>query len=115
MCWIYFNPQSITKDTVLHKTYTQNSNVWSGYSTHKSIGGRVTSYTPTSFNWSKVTPIDEVEVNRDNELRGLEEVFSDTPYCSECLHDLEFDSFNSYYCSGCGSWFSETEVLTNSI
>tara|TARA_R100001594_G_scaffold11802_6_gene26483 strand:- start:1234 stop:2334 length:1101 start_codon:yes stop_codon:yes gene_type:complete len=107
ICWIYFNPQRVDNTSKLYKTYTQNNRIWSGY--------KVNSYKPTSFNWSKVTPIDEVEINRDNELRDLEEVFSDTPYCAECLHDLEFDSFNSYHCNGCGSWFSETEVLTNNL
>mgnify|MGYP003133215838 FL=1 len=104
-CWIYFNPKKIGTNTTLYKNYSQNTSVY----------GRVKSYTPKTIDWSSIIPIDEVEVNRDDELIGFDESFDSKPYCAECLHDLEFDSFNSYHCSGCGEWFSETEVLTNNL
>ena len=34
-----------------------------------------------------------------------------TPTCIDCFNDLEHDAFHNYYCSSCGGWFKEDEVL----
>ena len=33
------------------------------------------------------------------------------PMCIDCYNDVEHDGFYNYYCSSCGSWFEEDDVL----
>jgi gamma-glutamylaminecyclotransferase len=128
-CWLYFNDKHINKDTKLHKTYAQtytenvygrhSSNWWGGYSKRKNVVGKVKSYEPKTFDWSQSTfDFDNdmrVDTFRENEIVRVEELCDKKPFCVNCYHDLEHDGFNNYHCSGCDGWFTENEVLTDSI
>jgi len=37
-------------------------------------------------------------------------VEDESPICIDCYHDLDFDGFNNYHCTGCGGWFAESEI-----
>ncbi len=98
-CWVYFNPQSITSNTKLHKTYTQSTGFKTLF-TETEQGGDVVDLNETQdtyeFGWD------------DNDFPTDE-----TPYCVECYNDLEHDGFANYYCSACGGWFAEQEILVD--
>ncbi len=99
--WIYFNPKKITSNTILHKSYEQNNNFASLF----------------DFDEREV----EGEVYNENERHDTYEIGWDdndfptdtTPYCIECYNDVEHDGFANYYCSACGGWFTEKEILKN--
>jgi gamma-glutamylaminecyclotransferase len=130
-CWIYFNDRTITKSSTLHKTYTQSyssfgygyNSVWGNYPKirNKSIVGKVKSYTPKKFDWSQCSfNFDDddmgIDTFREHEvLREEDEFLNTTPYCVNCYSDLEFDGFSNYHCNGCDSWFTQNEVLIDSI
>lgn len=98
-CWVYFNPQSITSNTKLHKTYTQSTSFKTLF-TETEQGGDVVDLNETQdtyeFGWD------------DNDFPTDE-----TPYCVECYNDVEHDGFANYYCSACGGWFTEQEILVD--
>ena len=128
-CWLYFNPQKITKGTKFHKTYTQS---WS-FSNYTKRGSwksktkqtpKTKSYTPSlfdwsdnSFDWGNVQPVQDLTIDscRDSEVIREEDVLETKPYCVNCYCDLQFDEFSNYYCNSCGEWFAENDVLTDSI
>tara|TARA_R100001443_G_scaffold40029_1_gene53403 strand:+ start:781 stop:1938 length:1158 start_codon:yes stop_codon:yes gene_type:complete len=125
-CWLYFNPKKVSKNTTFHKTYTQSytpyvgSNHWfSGYSKPKhSLIGNTPTYKASEFDWSQSSfdfDDEEVDTFREDELLLDDEEFKTKPFCVNCYNDLEFDGFSNYHCSGCDSWFTEHEVLTDSI
>ena len=125
-CWVYFNDKHVGENTKFHKTYTQSyttSNWWSGYSKNKSTFGKIKTYKPKSFDWSQstfnfdddLTSDIEVDTFREDEIIREEELYNKKPFCVNCYHDLEFDGFTNYHCNGCDSWFTETEILTDSI
>jgi len=35
----------------------------------------------------------------------------ETSTCIDCYGDVQHDGFSNYYCSSCGGWFKEDEVL----
>jgi gamma-glutamylaminecyclotransferase len=120
-CWTYFNPKTIGSNTTLHKTYTQSYtlNNWAtGYSKNKSNDTQVKSYSPQTFDWSQSSfdfEDDEIDTFREDEILRDNEELNTKPFCVNCYHDLEFDGFSNYHCSGCDNWFTEHEVLTDSI
>ena len=36
---------------------------------------------------------------------------SETKACIDCFNDVEHDGFANYYCSSCGNWFNEEEII----
>ena len=130
-CWIYFNDKHINKHSKLHKIYTQSYS-WYGYGKHstdwwsvdskpknKSVFGKVKSYSPKKYDWSQSSfNFDDdmgVDTFRETEVLREEDIVDDKPYCVDCYTELKFDEWENYYCNGCGSWFTKTEVLTDSI
>jgi gamma-glutamylaminecyclotransferase len=95
-CWLYFNPKDIT-----NKDY------------HESFE-KIIRPIRQAFTFTDVEPsYDTTESHEaidigwdDNDFRTLS-----TASCTDCLNDLEYDLFRNYYCSSCGGWFNEGEVL----
>ena len=126
-CWLYFNDKHIGKHTQMHKTYTQSffgynrptwSNKWNNYGLSKRKA-QVPSYEPKEFDWSQSTfDFDndlKVDTFREDEILREEDLYDRKPFCVNCYSDLDFDGFSNYHCSGCDSWFTENEVLTDNI
>ena len=86
-----------------HKSYVQQtykpSKIWDKYSGAELVD----LYEKFSLNNNKV-------IEDDCEDCGFD-VKNEKPYCVNCFHDLEHDSFSNYHCSSCNEWFSESEVL----
>jgi len=95
-CWIYFNPKEVNLGTELHQSYTQQSRIKS------------------QFTFEDVQPTYDATENHqaidigwdDNDFPTIE-----TPTCIDCFNDVEHDLFHNYYCSSCGGWFKEEEIL----
>ena len=80
--------------------------------------GNTPTYKASEFDWSQSSfdfDDEEVDTFREDELLLDDEEFKTKPFCVNCYNDLEFDGFSNYHCSGCDSWFTEHEVLTDSI
>lgn len=100
MCWVYFNIAEKVNGQKMHKTFKREplkkieSNYWSSQFRK-----------PYELNYDERQSImqddEQEEYNIDEE----------TPMCVECYNDLKFDGFQNYHCGGCGSWFTETEVV----
>jgi len=80
----------------LHQSYTQQSRIKS------------------QFTFEDVQPTYDATENHqaidigwdDNDFPTIE-----TPTCIDCFNDVEHDLFHNYYCSSCGGWFKEEEIL----
>lgn len=109
--WVYFNPQTHRSATDrMHESYEAFSQTY-----RKPV--RVQE--PTDFSKPTWTPwyrqvefgsfddyyeqLNVVEVEDD-------EPVVDTPYCTSCYRDLEYDGFNNYCCTGCNEWYTQQEV-----
>lgn len=90
--WTYFNPQEITPRTELHKSFKHH--VPQAPSLFESDVDLNETHTTIEYGWD------------DNDFPT-----SETPTCIDCYGDVEFDGFSNYYCSSCGGWFKEDEVL----
>ena len=88
MCWVYFITGMRVDGRVLHKSYVQQP--------------RKIDYFTDSMASYWLEDEDDCEFSTDSE----------TPVCAECYHDLVFDGFANYHCSGCGGWFTEKEIIT---
>lgn len=93
-CWVYFNPKQITSASVFHKSYERTFKL-----TDKDYDDNL-----WSNDWAEDCGCAQYEL--------FDTDFEDTTdkYCIDCFHDLEHDGFHNYHCSGCGKWYSETEV-----
>lgn len=119
-CWIYFNIKEKATNQVFHKSYVQaprKTNYGWGAS-WDSIGKTHThtrkypAYTPPA----KQMTLPEHSFFRDDELlddRDVAEfcIDSEKPICVDCYHDLDYDGFSHYHCTGCDGWFAEGEVI----
>ena len=96
-CWVYFCDRGLTPHTELHKSYTQERrwNLDKSY-IYDNVQDTVDEVdnTQLDFGWD------------DNDFPTEQ-----TPYCVDCYADVEHDGFTNYYCSSCGGWFKEDEVL----
>lgn len=95
-CWVYFmiqNPRD--KSLPMLESYI--------YSAPQVVQPTRYDYTPQTDMFSGLSEFEEL-----NDCEIIED--NSTPYCSQCYKDLEFDSFNAYHCSSCGTWFSESEI-----
>lgn len=121
-CWIYFNIKEKATNQVFHKSYVQAPRKLS-YPTYgaswDSIGH---SYMPKKSSYVKWTPpaermiLPEHSFFRDDELlydRDVEEfsIDNEKPICVDCYHDLDYDGFSHYHCTGCDGWFASDEVI----
>ncbi len=96
-CWVYFNPQQIGKNTELHKSYIQKR------------------YPNNLFSTDEQESVDLNETHDTYEFGWDDNDFptEETPYCVDCFNDLTHDGFANYYCSSCGGWFTEKDVLVD--
>tara|TARA_R110000823_G_scaffold302442_1_gene423654 strand:- start:1117 stop:2196 length:1080 start_codon:yes stop_codon:yes gene_type:complete len=96
-CWVYFNPKEISSNTQLHKSFEQPHS----YDNYRSY------LDEPSF--------DASESHQAIDIGWSDDSFptEDTPMCGECFSDVEHDLFQNYYCSSCGNWFRENEVLNS--
>jgi gamma-glutamylcyclotransferase (GGCT)/AIG2-like uncharacterized protein YtfP len=121
-CWIYFNLKEKATNQVFHKSYVQaprKLELPSYKSSWDSIGYNST---PKSSGYVKWTPptkqLDVFKTSHyfDDELideRDVEEfsIDNEKPICVDCYHDVEYDGFSHYHCTGCDGWFAEAEVI----
>lgn len=116
-CWVYFNlAETNLKGEKFYQSYKKQFSFSQSWKPSKTYTYK--DKTPTElrlFDYIDDTPIvDDVEHNTyhigwdDNDFPTKE-----TPYCVECYNDLDYDQFANYYCSACGNWFTETDVLTH--
>jgi gamma-glutamylcyclotransferase (GGCT)/AIG2-like uncharacterized protein YtfP len=94
-CWLYFNPKDVT-----NKEYHE--------SFERTIQPR------KLFTFEDVQPsYDTTEYHEAIDIGWDDNDFptDQTPTCVDCFNDLEHDAFHNYYCSSCGGWFKEDEVL----
>lgn len=102
LCWIYFNIREVEAGEMFHVKYTQEPRR-SWYYEEQDLWE--TKYVANKY---QLNLLDFVEDDCDDcEF----DVLNEKPICVECFHDLEHDGFSNYHCSGCGEWFTETEVL----
>ena len=123
-CWIYFNIKEKATNQVFHKSYVQAPRKTS-YSTYGWGAGWDTigqTYTPNARKYPAYTPpakqmtLPEHSFFRDDELlddRDVAEfnIDNEKPICVDCYHDVEYDGFSHYHCTGCDGWFAEAEVI----
>jgi len=50
--------------------------------------------------WVYFNPSARYKYNGQNHVQS----YSDNNVCVDCMNDLEYDGYNSYYCKSCGSW-----------
>ena len=101
-CWIYFNIKETSAGEMFHTSYIQEaSRAW--YYEEEDL--KETKYVANKYQLSLLDFIDDDCDDCDFD------VLNEKPVCVECFHDLEHDGFSNYHCSGCGEWFSESEVL----
>ena len=108
MCWIYFNPTQRVDGREMHSTFIQS---WARYD--KPRYEQV--YKPAEvYNTIKKTypkePLFLDEWLEEDEILEFD-ITNEKPICIDCFHDVEYDGFANYHCSGCNSWFAEDEVI----
>lgn len=87
--WVYFNPKDVTPSTELHKSFKRRTD--SVYTPDVDLSE---THTCLDYGWD------------DNDFPT-----EHTPYCVDCFSDLQHDGFSNYYCSSCGGWFKESDIL----
>lgn len=121
-CWIYFNIKEKATNQVFHKSYVQAPRKWN-YSSYDIDSYKVQTYNnPISSSYVKWTPptkqvtLPEHSFFRDDELiddRDVDDLRFDNekPICVDCYHDVDYDGFSHYHCTGCDGWFTEQEII----
>lgn len=89
-CWVYFNPKDI-QGKEMHRSYEK---AWTG-----------SLFSDADYDEDEYH--DAIDVGWDDDDFPTEK----TGTCIECMNDLEHDGWANYYCSSCGGWFKEEEVL----
>jgi gamma-glutamylaminecyclotransferase len=97
VCWIYFNIREKSAGNVFHKTYEKQVSQYTWFSDDKYFG-----FDQTDKDYS-----DAFEYMSDDEF----DIDNEKPICVDCFHDLEYDGFANYHCSGCNGWFTESDVV----
>jgi len=94
-CWLYFNPKEVTADTEMYAEYL------STYAKrYDNVPEESTSYDTAEYH-------EAIDIGwNDNDFPTNE-----TNACIDCFNDVEHDGFANYYCSSCGNWFKEEEIL----
>jgi gamma-glutamylaminecyclotransferase len=89
-CWVYFNPRDITEGTEMLNEYVERQrgdyslNYYDTNESHSAI----------DIGW------DDDDIYTTGALA-----------CIDCFNDVQHDLFQNYYCSSCGGWFKEDEIL----
>jgi gamma-glutamylaminecyclotransferase len=115
-CWVYFNPKTSWKGQALHEeyiqTYKRKSEVstWSEFEAESNWSKRIAKTKAAKrpdpkfhYHYDEHDMVDnDSDFDRKNEK----------PICICCYNDLKHDGHSNYHCSGCGGWFTESEVIT---
>jgi gamma-glutamylaminecyclotransferase len=107
MCWVYFNIDEEVNGQKMHKAFSPlpaslkrfDNNYW---------GSKFRKPYELPYDYSSIPLTKEEEQYEEIQEYNIEE---EAPMCVECYNDLKFDGFANYHCGGCGSWFTETEVV----
>jgi len=108
-CWVYFNIAEKYNGQEVHKSYTQTFSFVKQAETKKWWEEDKDEVLEAERMIGKQLYLDEF-IDDDDEFN----VKNEKPICVNCFHDLEFDGFSNYHCSGCNDWFSENEILSYS-
>lgn len=100
-CWVYFNNTNSYKGLELHSSYKQDSRGWEFWDKQDKIESK-----KEKSKWYEV----EVDVEEVDEVDEFS-ISNESPVCVDCYHDVVFDGFSNYHCSGCNGWFTEAEVI----
>lgn len=105
LCWIYFNIKEWSDGKQWHKTYEQKKYQAKFY--------EVEDEKETLRSFSKFTEreLNLLEIYEDDCDDCEFDIENEKPICVNCFHDLEYDEFANYHCSGCDEWFTESDVL----
>lgn len=114
-CWVYFNLVEKVNGQKMHKTYK-------GYSSKRVIHSPsirpnyVEPRRKTYDDYMKDYPMHTIKPSTiwDDEENFDDsdfDVLNEKPICVGCSNDLAFDGFANYYCSSCGGWFGEDEII----
>ena len=100
-CWIYFNPKELDDKSEMIETYVQQRQI-----------SRPLTFSDDELGYDENENHHTIDIGwDDNDFPTIE-----TPTCIDCFNDVEHDLFHNYYCSSCGGWFKEDEILKfNSI
>lgn len=106
LCWIYFNIKEVSGNRLLHKSYVQAT------PKYQTFGGYKTYSTPSYRKRYDTIPAQKKMFGSwfDDEFDEFDKK-NETPMCVACYNDLVHDGFNNYYCSGCNTWHTESEIL----
>lgn len=113
-CWIYFNPKTGWKGQTLHAEYTQTykrEKTWHEFEEER-FWSRRQFNTPAPQTQTKLKFFDDPIVDNLADNDSDFDPRKEKPICICCYHDLEHDGHSNYHCSGCGGWFSESEIIT---
>tara|TARA_R110000803_G_scaffold56959_3_gene114662 strand:+ start:7375 stop:8451 length:1077 start_codon:yes stop_codon:yes gene_type:complete len=95
-CWVYFNTKEVSAHTELHESFE-----YTPYQKQQEV------FESEPLTFGVEAPQQTFEFGfTDNDFPTKE-----TPTCIDCYNDVEHDGFANYYCSSCGGWFKEDEVL----
>lgn len=122
--WIYFNPSQSHSGKKMHKSYDpyadwgrRDINYYSGSGSWSWWNKRDEQVSSRSW-WGNITNDDRKELVSQTSL--FDDVLDyplDTDdmvghaVCIDCFHDLEYDGFMNYHCTGCDAWFGSDEIL----
>jgi len=116
-CWVYFNiKERVTNDSVLHKKYTQVYKASKDWWEYEIPAYKKPAYKkPEADSFIRSTYFEDSYIANELDKYPREEedefnVAAEKPICIDCYNDLEHDAFANYHCSGCGAWFTESEV-----
>lgn len=110
-CWVYFNLRELSEGKTFHETYTQEQRKfdkwWEQPKLHTPI--KATSDKAVKTGPKKLELFDDFYDHHESDSDF--DVTNEKPMCICCYHDLEHDGHSNYHCSGCGGWFSESEII----
>jgi|TARA_B100000795_G_scaffold236855_1_gene197199 gamma-glutamylaminecyclotransferase len=100
-CWVYFNPKVVDPRTEFVQSFE-----YSPYQMQQTVGDVQDDCTTETDEAPLINHYQYDFGWDDNDFPT-----NDTPTCIDCYNDVEHDGFSNYYCSSCGGWFKEDEVL----
>ena len=97
-CWVYFNPIEVDEKTEFVQSFE-----YTKFQLQQTAGDVQDDFASESE--------DPNQYQYDIDWNDNEFPTNETPTCIDCFGDVEHDGFSNYYCSSCGGWFKEDEVL----
>lgn len=111
-CWVYFNLAEKVGKEKLHKTYKGQTKFRGVHNPRPIQTPRVRSYKDVDTKFYSFHPLSPSKLWEDDFIDDSDfNVVDEKPICVGCANDLAFDGFANYYCSSCGGWFGEDEII----